>query len=281
MTRPALGSLIAIGLFVAGTLMAAIAWSSLTTSGLPTADEVPARPAAAAAPAAAPDPSREFAVWGLDHREAPLRWDACEPILFVLSEQDAPDHAVRDLTAALMLLREATGLDLQLLGTTDERPQVDRPLVEDAGAGWQWRPVLVAWAQPGEGDVALTALDRGVALPVSVRDGEHEAYVTGQVVLNAARTDLIDGFADRRDAIGATLLHELGHLLGLAHVEDVSQLMSTDPGSGPVVLGAGDLAGLRAIGAQSGCNPAPPAEAGRGLSPGRHPRPTDHHRQGG
>ena len=105
--------------------------------------------------------------------------------------------------------------------------------------------------------------------------------MTGQVVLNAARTDLIDGFADRRDAIGATLLHELGHLLGLAHVEDVSQLMSTDPGSGPVVLCAGDLAGLRAIGAQSGCNPAPPAEAGRGLSPGRHPRPTDHHRQGG
>ena len=281
-TRPPLGPLVAGGLFVALTLTAALAWSSLTTSDLTSSDEVPARPAAAAAaPAAAPDPSRGYAVWGLDHRGAPLRWDACEPIRLVLSEQDSPDHAVRDLTAALMVLRDATGLDLRLLGTTEERPRVDRSLVEDDGTGWQWRPVLVAWAQPGEGGIALSTLDRGVALPVSVRDGEREAYVTGQVVLNAARTDLIDGFADRRDAIGATLLHEFGHLLGLAHVEDVSQLMSTDPGSGPVVLGAGDLAGLRAIGGHSGCNPAPPAEAGRGLSPGRHPRPTDHHRQGG
>jgi hypothetical protein len=224
---------------------------------------------------------RGFAVWGLDHRGAPLRWDACEPIRFVLSDQDAPAHAVRDLTAALMLLRDATGLDLQLLGTTDERPRVDRPLVEEAAAGWQWRPVLVAWVQPGEGRIALTSRDRGVAIPVSVRDGEQEAYVTGQVVLNAARTDLVDGFVDRRDAIGSTLLLELGHLLGLAHVEDVSQLMSTDPGIGPVVLGSGDRAGLRAIGAQSGCNPAPAAEAGRGLSPGRSLRPTDRHQQAG
>ena len=169
-TRPALGPLIAGGLFVAATLTAALAWSSLTTSDLATSDEVPTRPAAAAAPTTAPDPSRAFAVWGLDHRGAPLRWDPCEPIRLVLSEHDAPDHAARDLTAALMLLHDATGLELQLLGTTDERPRMDRPLVEDDGSGWQWRPVLVAWAQPGEGGIALTTLDRGVALPVSVSE---------------------------------------------------------------------------------------------------------------
>jgi len=256
-TRPVLGPLIAGALLVAGLLTALIAWSSLTgASGA-------ASPAAP--PAAAPGAAHGYAVWGFDHRGAPLRWDACEPVRLVLSEAEAPDHAVRDLTAAITLLRDATGLDLQLVGTTDERPRVDRPLIDSDGAGWRWRPVLVAWAQPGEGGVPLTTFDRGVALPVSVRDGEREAYVTGQVVLNAARTDLSDGFADRRDAIGATLIHELAHLLGLAHVEDVSQLMSAEPGSGPVVLGTGDRAGLRAIGAETGCNPAPSAGAGRGL----------------
>jgi len=221
--------------------------------------------APAIAHGALPDPSDGYAVWGLDHRGAPLRWDACAPIRLVLSEQEAPEYASGDLSAALAILRDASGLDLQLVGTTAERPRVERPLVEQDATGWHWRPVLVAWAQPGEGGIPLTALDRGVALPVSVRDGERQAYVTGQVVLNAARTDLIAGFADRRDSIGATLIHELAHLLGLAHVEDVSQLMSTDPGRGPVVLGAGDRAGLRAVGADAGCNPAPSPEVGRGL----------------
>jgi hypothetical protein len=212
-----------------------------------------------------PAGSDGYAVWGLDHRGAPLRWDACAPVRLVLSEEQTPEHALRDLTDAISVLRDATGLDLQLVGTTAERPRIDRPLVIDDGEGWRWRPALIAWARPGEGGIPLTSIDRGVALPVAVRAGDSEAYVTGQVVLNAARTDLVDGFADRQDAIGATLIHELAHLLGLAHVEDPAQLLSSDPGSGPVALGDGDRAGLRAIGAEAGCNPAPPPEAGRGL----------------
>lgn len=208
---------------------------------------------------------RGFELWGVDHRGAPLRWDACESVSFTLSAASAPAHAERDLLAALAVLAEASGLDLRLTGATDERPTRSRPLVEREGDTWRWRPVLVAWASPGETDIPLTAADRGVALPVAVQDGDREAFVTGQVVINAQRRDLVAGFGDRSDAVGATLLHEIAHVLGLAHVEDAAQLMSEDPGSGPVVLGAGDLAGLRAIGAAAGCNPAPSPEVGRGL----------------
>lgn len=180
------------------------------------------------------------------------------PVRVVVDPTGGPEGAVGDLRQALALLAEASGLDLDLVGTTTERPDVDRPLAEPDGAGgWRWRPVLVAWEEPGVSGLPLTALDRGVAVPVAVRDGEREALVTGQVVLNARRTDLVPGFGDRRDAWGATLTHELGHLLGLAHVDDPRQLMATDPGSGPVELGAGDRAGLRAVGAAAGCLDVP------------------------
>lgn len=205
-----------------------------------------------------------YALWARDGQGRPLRWDACAPVPFLLS-LPAPEHAEDDLRTALAVLADASGLELVLLGTTEERPSAGRPLVEATDAGWRWRPVLVAWEEPTRTDLPLDVRDRGVALPVAVRDGERETFVTGQVLINAARTDLLPGFGDRSDAVGATLLHELAHVLGLAHVDDPTQIMSVSPGSGPVELGAGDLAGLRAVGAEAGCRPAPDPSAGRGL----------------
>ena len=220
-----------------------------------------------ALPTPAPATADEgFALWGRDQHGGPLRWDACAPVTFVLSPVDAPAHAEADVRAALAMLAEASGLDLVLEGMTDERPDARRPLVERVGDEWRWRPVLIAWARPGATDLPLTTIDRGVAVPVSVRDGDREGLVTGQVVINAARTDLVAGFGDRSDAVGATLLHELGHVLGLDHVDDVAQIMSEDPGSGPVRFGDGDLAGLRAVGSDAGCRPAPAPASGRGLT---------------
>lgn len=254
------------GLLAAGAVLAVAALLGGTASpqlSAPIATAVPDDMAAAA------HRDGGFAVWAVDGEGAPLRWDACAPVRFVLNPQGAPTGAEADVRRALAMLATASGLDLRLEGSTAERPALQRPLVEAFGGGWRWRPVLVAWSDPDATDVPLTAADRGVALPIAVRDGDREAFVTGQVVMNGARSDLVAGFGDRADAIGATLVHELGHILGLAHVEDPAQLMSEDPGAGPVVLGAGDLAGLRTIGASAGCTPAPTASSGRGLTVSR------------
>jgi hypothetical protein len=267
-TRPHLGALVSIALILATTATAAVA---VLVAGRMT-PPVPPMPGDVGSVSAATlrvDPADgPYAFWAVDADGEPLRWDPCEPVTFVLDPLDATPGAEQDLRTALERLADATGMELVLEGLTEERPNLARPLVEASGSGWRWRPVLVAWARPGDGALPLTRLDRGIALPVAVRAGERETYVTGQVVLNAQRDDLVPGFEDRSTAIGATLLHELAHLLGLDHVEDASQLMSVDPGRGPVMLGDGDRAGLERIGRNSGCNPAPPADVGRGLTVG-------------
>jgi hypothetical protein len=265
-TRPTLPRLAAAGLVLA-TAPVALLLVVLGAGDPDGADGPPAASAAAPAPTApapsAPAPSTDgWVPWAVDTTGAPVRWDPCTPIEVVLRPAGAPDGAEADLRAALDRLAAASGLDLRLVGTTDAAPSADGPLVERTDTGWRWAPVLVAWDLPGVGGMPLGPHDRGVAVPVAVRADGREAFVTGQVVLNAARTDLRPGFGDRAHAWGATLLHELGHLLGLDHVEDAAQLMAADPGSGPVALGAGDLAGLAAVGAAGGCVAAPPPTPG-------------------
>ncbi len=262
-TRPPLVRL-AVGGAALAVLGMALLGTWLRPGPDPAASSDPAgqrRPAAAAPPAAdASGPDRAgWAAWDVDAAGAPLRWDPCSPIRFVWRPEGAPPGAEDDLRAALERLAAASGLDLHLEGTTDEAPSRARPLVVRSSDGWRWAPVLVAWAAPGADGPPLGPHDRGVAEPVAVRSGDRHALVTGQVVLNTRRTDLRAGFGDRADSWGATLLHELAHVLGLAHVDDPAQLMAAAPGEGPVVLGAGDRAGLTALGAAAGCltTPAP------------------------
>ena len=72
-------------------------------------------------------------------------------------------------------------------------------------------------------------------------------YVTGQIVLDA------DAFKDSGSqqagylAGRATVLHELGHVVGLGHVPDLNELMH-ESNVGQTALGPGDRAGLARVG---------------------------------
>jgi hypothetical protein len=89
----------------------------------------------------------------------------------------------------------------------------------------------------------------GFAGPVAV-DGANAGslrYVTGQVVLDAQQLgELAAGPAGIARARGV-LLHELGHLMGLGHVDDPDQLMYPSTTMLGVEFADGDRRGLAAV----------------------------------
>ena len=206
---------------------------------------------------AAPD-GAGYAVWDRNDDGLPIRWDPCSTVEVVVSPTGAPTGARDDLDEAIARLAAHTGLSIRVVGDTDERPAADRPAFQPERYGdTRWAPVLVAWAEPHEQGVPLRDIDRGLAVPVAVGAPGARVFVTGQVVLNVQRDDLRPGFDDRADSWGATLLHELAHLVGLAHVDEQDELMSVHPGTGPIAFGPGDRAGLAAVGAEHGCLDVP------------------------
>jgi hypothetical protein len=201
--------------------------------------------------------SEGYRVWERRTDGQPVRWDPCSPIDVVVAPDGVPPGGLDDLEEAVERLRRATGLDLRVTGTTEERPSGARLPYQPERYGERWAPVLVAWGPPHEDGVPLRDIDRGVGIPVALGGSGARSYITGQVVLNADRDDLVAGFADRATSWGATVLHELAHVLGLDHVDDPEALMYRFPGEGPIRFAPGDLAGLRAIGATDGCLDVP------------------------
>lgn len=261
--RPSRGLLLAVALIVTATLVLGGAITLLGDIGAGAGPSAPILATTAAQPGsphADVAPVEDgFVLWGRRSDGTAVRWDPCEPIRWVLNAERAPLGAQADITAAMAIIEQASGLRFQFEGTTPEQPSLERSLVILDGPAERWAPVLIAWIGDEQHGLPLDDDERGAAVPVAVATTAGESqFVTGQIVLNAQK-DLDAGFQDRASSWGATILHELGHLVGLDHVDDADELMYATSGSGPVTLGPGDRRGLAAVGAEGGCLPAPRA----------------------
>lgn len=183
---------------------------------------------------------------------APVTWDPCRPIRYAVRPDNAPPGGDVLLNAAFAAVSEATGLQFVNAGTTNEAPADDRDLYQPEKYGNRWAPVLVAWATDTE--VPDFGVDfAGEAGPAAVGTVSGDAtYVSGTVMLSAK--DFQRFAATGQTAVAqSVVLHELGHLLGLAHVPDSTQVMF--PRANPVMAyGNGDLQGLAAVG-RGRCQP--------------------------
>lgn len=179
--------------------------------------------------------------------DQPVAWDPCREIRYEVNPDGAPggdDDVVAFVQDAVEEVSGLTGLQFDYLGETDRRPSWEANLVPRGRS----EPVLIAWADEDEvdeleGDVA------GVGGAVSQRApaGGWRRYVTGQVTLDRDVYEILEGDRDGEARGRAILLHELGHLVGLDHVDSPAELMYADE-VGLLDFGTGDRNGLVRLG---------------------------------
>lgn len=178
----------------------------------------------------------------------PVTYSPCERIEVVVNRDLEPAGAEGLVEEAVARVAGATGLVIAVTGETSERPTENRRTSDRDRYGRGWSPVLVAWSSPDEtraleGDVVGIGGSVAVGTGLSRRMG----YVTGSVVLDAPAAAQILTRVDGRRQLRAIVLHELGHLVGLGHVDDPMELMAKE-NTGRFDFGPGDLEGLAEMG---------------------------------
>lgn len=174
-----------------------------------------------------PDPVYAFVETQPGHPSEPVTWDACDAIVYHLETGQAPGttSATVDFVAeAVDHVSDLTGLRFR------HEPDLEQPA-----------DVLIAWSDAEHvddlaGDVA------GLGGATSKAFGDHRWYVVGQILLDTAAFTR----ASYDDEDRAVLLHELGHLVGLDHVDSFRELMHPTPRR--TDFGEGDLEGLALLG---------------------------------
>lgn len=206
-------------------------------------------------------------------RSAVVRWNPCTVTStgthpHVISYRVNPAGAsgrIALVKQAIAKLSTASGLLFRYLGTTSYVPHNDvlhyptgnRTLFAAAQArAATHAEVVIAWATRNN---MLTPAEAGVGIAGwSANQRSQLRVVEGAVVMRRG-VPLKSGFADGA-SVGALLLHELGHAVGLQHVNTKSQIMYPTIGSwSRASYHSGDLAGLRLLGGSAGCMRTPSA----------------------
>lgn len=177
---------------------------------------------------------------------APVAYDPCRTIEVVVNPTYAPEQHVEMVQASIDSIAKLTGLRLEIVGGTTERPSEDRKATDPTRYGQGWSPVLVTWAHEDEvpglaGNVA------GLGGSTSVTELGRTRYVTGTVTIDADTSGRLLTRPAGEAQLQAILDHEFGHLVGLDHVDDDGELMSAE-NNGRLTWGPGDRAGLSRLG---------------------------------
>lgn len=204
-------------------------------------------PVVDAAPAAGTAADVSYAFLQTNGDGSPVSYESCGPLRFVVDPTGGPEGGTDTILRAFTRMTRATGVQFEFAGETAERPVRERP-ARQSRYGSGYAPILVAWSDPAEtprleGDV----IGLGGSSALRSRAGAASRYVTGTITIDAPQSRELLARRPRTGmrVVEGVVLHELGHVLGLDHVDDASQLMNGEGGAD--VLGPGDVAGLQVM----------------------------------
>lgn len=178
--------------------------------------------------------------------EQPVTYNPCKPIRYELNMTSAPPGAEQVLASAIQVVEGATGLKFTYVGTTERRPLDKAPRRLSLG-GSTPPPVVISWATADEAPALAGRIAGYAGSSYITFGGRPSRFITGQVVLDAEVYGRLLSTSDGSAAARAITMHELGHLVGLDHVDDPRELMHTR-NVGQLDFGSGDLAGLARLG---------------------------------
>ncbi|MCU1587160.1 MAG: putative cell wall binding repeat 2-containing protein [Frankiales bacterium] len=178
------------------------------------------------------------------------RWNPCDGAITVkVNPTGGGAGALADAQNAIKALRAGTGLDFVYDGTTTFVPR-------STNRGSQPAKVVIAWGTRSQTDLlgAGAVGEGGWRSNGTSTNGSTWTWkiVSGFVVVDPT-AHLTAGFG-RGVTRGSVLLHELGHVSGLNHTSQTSQVMAPALSSASLASwGTGDKTGLGVVGASHGC----------------------------
>ncbi|WP_026543181.1 matrixin family metalloprotease [Paenarthrobacter nicotinovorans] len=201
-------------------------------------------PLAPPAPPATTNSSYKFLATNDDG--TPVGYSPCRPLHYVVNNASAPEGSDALLETAIANVSAASGIRFINDGTTDELPVDRREPYQPAKYGDRWAPLLISWTTP-EAAPALAdkVIGTGGSTMYSLNKGP-KSYITGSLELDTPQVSELLASPEGADYVLAVMQHELGHVMGLDHVDDPVQLMYPEIGA-PDGLAAGDLTGLHLL----------------------------------
>lgn len=179
--------------------------------------------------------------------DGPTRYDPCRPLDWALNPANMPDGAEPLIHDAVADVSRASGLEFNYLGETTEPATFDRSLF-DLQQPDQFAPLIVGWSDEEETpDLAGSVTGLGGSSAVNGAFGDERFLAGGVVIMDYEDVEeLLESNRGTRLAT-AVIMHELAHVIGLAHVDDDTELMNAQNGM-LITWGPGDLAGLAIAG---------------------------------
>ena len=178
----------------------------------------------------------------------PVRFDPCRPIHYVYNASGEPagiDDLIQDSVGTVSA---ATGLAFVFDGQTDEVAAFGRRLFQPERYGDGFAPLIIGWSnEAATPDLEGSIMGLGGSSSVTGAYGDQRFLEGGTVLLDATDVAGLLKTGQGRALARAVIMHEIGHVVGLAHVSDPTELMNASNTS-LTTWGPGDLEGLAIAG---------------------------------